>query len=537
MRKTSGKNTTVASAKTTRKGTAKEQPVSDQAQAKKQSALHKTPAEEQPVLDKTRAKKQPVVDKTQAKKQPVLDKTQAKKQSDLDITQAKKQPDLDKTKAKEPPLLDKAPSPLPAKSAEPKSSSNKAQRSAPLKKKKSPSPGGRKDDLLVSRTRSSRQGQSRSRLVASTASPASRLGRKSVNKTGNASVLPPSANKNTGLVVTASVEPNSKAQSAVVKDSGRAVNKSKVGKEVNGDVSHSSAGSRKRTGSRSSVSSSAAVVSSAVNRRKRVIVNNDDDLEALGPSAGKRGKAKLGQEVNGDASHSSMGSRKRTDSGSSGSSSAAVSSSAANTRRKRVIADNDGDSEALGPSAGKRGKATRSQEARTTSSQKLPKRKEQPSAGSSSQSTRRTERKMRQASNTTQNGSVMDRSDAAAGSSSYVRAPPPKSRNMTQILQKTCESPKRFFTDTERSPEKLVANKIVGVKSSQRKGFRQASSSFWKTSRRISSELKPQKQQFSVSSVYDDDNVSTDRSYTYFFAPSQPQRSYPGRVPTVFKGL
>ena len=35
---------------------------------------------------------------------------------------------------------------------------------------------------------------------------------------------------------------------------------------------------------------------------------------------------------------------------------------------------------------------------------------------------------------------------------------------MTQTSQKPRESPKHFFTDPERSPQKLVANKIVGVK-------------------------------------------------------------------------
>ena len=126
---------------------------------------------------------------------------------------------------------------------------------------------------------------------------------------------------------------------------------------------------------------------------------------------------------------------------------------------------------------------------------------------------------------------MLDAKGVAASSSSHIHASPHKSRNMTQTSQKPCESPKHFFTDPERSPQKLVANKIVGVKATQRKGTTKASNSFWKTSRRISSELRPQRRQMnvSVSSVYDDDTVSTTDTNIY----CMPMLMHP----TLLKGL
>ena len=341
----------------------------------------------------------------------------------------------------ESPVPEETAFPVPAETVDPKSgSSSKGKRAASPKKKKSP-PGGSKDNLSV--IGSSRRGQNRSRLDASATTSALGLRSTAVSDREN---VPSSAAGNAGQVVEAPVKPKKGAGSSFRKDSGRAANKSKISKEINGGVSHGSTSGRAKA--QALLSSSEVVASSAADRRKRVSSSIDADSEASGPSPRKRGRPAMSQEAR-------------------------------------------------------------------TASKKPPRTKKQPPPPvPSSRSTQRTKK----ASSSTRDSSVLDREVTAASPSSYIHAPPLKSRNTTQTVQKLSESPKRFFSDPERSPQKLVANKIVGVKTTQRKGTTMASNSFWKTSRRISSELKPQRQQMavSVSSVYDDDTVSMDNTHTLY---------------------
>ena len=337
----------------------------------------------------------------------------------------------------EDPVPEETAFPVPTETVDPKSgSSSKGKRAASPRKKKSPPPGGSKDNSSV--IGNSRQGQNRSRLDASAATTASGLHSTAVSDREN---VPSSAAGKTGQVVEAPVKQKKGAGSSFLKDSGRAANKSKISKEINGGVSHGSASGRAKA--QALLSSSEVVASSAADHRKRVSSSIDADSEASGPSPRKRGRPAISQEAR-------------------------------------------------------------------TASKKPPKMKKQPPPPvPSSRSTQRTKK----ASSSTRDSSVLDREVTEASPSSYI-----KLRNTTQTVQKLSESPKRFFTDPERSPQKLVANKIVGVKTTQRKGATMASNSFWKTSRRISSELKPQRQQMavSVSSVYDDDTVSMDNTHIVY---------------------